>query len=142
MLEEHADRDEILGAARKARNVLRNGIVQRDLAGVVENHQRGRRADDFREGRKIVDRMFGADGRAGSGPTQRSESLFQDRGPSTSNDDGRTGIPTGGDPALDDMIDFGEAFAGHAHGFGGLQWKTTAIGNEQERDRRDQQRLH
>jgi hypothetical protein len=47
MLEEHADRDSVLVAARELGDVFRDRIVERDLALVEQDHERGGRSDDL-----------------------------------------------------------------------------------------------
>ena len=87
VLEQHADGDAILVAAGELGHVLRDGVVEVDLALVEQDHDRGRGADDLGQRREIVDRAIGGDRRARLFPAEPAEALLPDGGAATSDDD-------------------------------------------------------
>ena len=130
-----------LSPPRELGDVVRDGIVEVDLALVVQDHERRRRADDFGQRREIVDGAVG--GRPAAlllVPAQASEALLPDGGAPAADDDRGAGIAAGLDAALDDVVDLGEALARHADGRRRLHGKAAA--DVRQRMSGDQQRQH
>src|SRR5262245_44002173 len=130
MLEQLANGDRALFAFGELGDVLRDQIVEVNLALVEQNHHRRRGCDDLGERGQIVDRALGNDRRALAAPRQSAEALLPHGGATTSNDNRRARIPTRRNSALDDVIDLGQALGGHADGTRRLYRKTVARGGD------------
>jgi|ERR1041385_111858 hypothetical protein len=141
MLQEHTNGYSVLLATRELGDVNRDGIIETNLAFVVQDHDRGRGADDFGQGGEVVDGLGGDDLRAAPFPTQLPEALLPHRGSSSANDNSRTGIATGRNATFDDVVDLGEPLTRHADGPGGLHGKTTAV-TSRDGECREQQEQH
>src|SRR5581483_2378525 len=108
MLEQLPDGHAVLRSAGEFGNELRDGVVQRDLALVVKDHDRRRGGDHFRERCEIVDGLVRIDFGAVPIPSKLAETLFPNGGAASPNDYCRTRVAAGGNAALNDMIDLGE----------------------------------
>src|SRR4051794_34891096 len=115
MLQKQAQRDEILLAAGELGDVLRDGVVEVDFSLVVQNHQRRRGTDDFRERSKIVDTLRWIDGRAFVRPVEAAKAALPNGSSLSSNDDSGARVASGLDAAHNDMIDFCESGGRHAN---------------------------
>src|SRR5690242_5500483 len=107
MLEQKAECNEVLFAARKFRDVLRDGVVEVNLALVEQNHEGGSRADDLGERCEIVDALGLADDGAFIRPVEATEAALPDSGALAPDDDGGTGIAARLDATHNDMVNLG-----------------------------------
>ena len=99
MGQQMADRDLILESTGKIGEVARDRGIKVDLALIVEHHDRGRGANDFRQRREIVDARVDGDRRL-AGPVERAKASREDGIAFSPDHDRGSWVPTGIEAAL------------------------------------------
>jgi hypothetical protein len=115
MLQELLHGDVVLGAAREARDELRDRVFQANLAVIEQHHDAGGGRDDLGERGKVVDRPGGNDGILAA-PAQVPVPLFEDCGAAASDQDRCAREAAGLDGPGDDFIHLFQPFGRHADG--------------------------
>ena len=117
MHQQVANRDRVFASTAECRQVVRHALVEPQFPAIDEDHRGGGRRNDFRQRRQVVHRSLGVDPRARL-PVEAAISSFPDDGAMSPDNHGSAGEATRTDAAAHDLVDAGESFSGHAHGFG------------------------